>query len=60
MAMSKKDFVAIAKAIKDARETYGRDGIVSEYTAKAIAAHCATTNPAFNRARFLTACGVEE
>lgn len=48
--MTRKHFIAIAKALKEA-------GTVAE-AAKNIATALAQTNPAFNRAKFLEACGV--
>ena len=67
MSMSKKDFVAIARAINvshvflcDDRDPIARH--ITTATAKRIAEHiaehCATQNPLFDRARFLKACGV--
>lgn len=48
--MTRKHFVAIAIALKDA-------STVTE-AAKNIATALAQTNPAFDRAKFLEACGV--
>lgn len=60
--MTRKDFVAIAEAIKDARDALGfSDSIESrvlDSMAKSIANVCATTNPRFDRSKFLEACGV--
>lgn len=61
MATSKKDYIAIAAVIKAASETRP---VMSprgtrEYIAVKVADYFATQNPAFDRARFLQACGVE-
>ncbi|HQR20098.1 MAG TPA: hypothetical protein PKV98_04485 [Burkholderiaceae bacterium] len=65
MSMSKKDYVAIAAALKDLRD--GRDaggdqqavyGI--EIAAEAIADVCEANNLRFDRNRFLAACGVAQ
>ena len=52
--MTRKHFVAIAAAIKAYK---GGKASVDE-TARAIADVCAQSNPRFNYARFLKACGV--
>lgn len=63
--MTKKDFEAIAGAIRDAgaalpdADAMGHDNrqtMVMESMAKSIATVLATTNPRFDRERFLTAC----
>ena len=56
--MTQRDFVAIAAAINDHR-WIAADQRDLDLIAHAIAEHCATVNPRFDRARFLTACGVE-
>lgn len=67
-AVTKKDFEAIAGAIKDAAmalpdaDATGHDNIqaqVMRSMAASIATSLATTNPKFDRARFLAACGVQ-
>ena len=58
MAMSKKDFIAIAKAIACQVE-HTNDLHTLALVARDIADHCAATNVAFDRHRFLTACGVQ-
>ena len=68
--MTKKDFEKIAGAIKDARDALqpdgdsllsirGRHNQVFDSLSRTIADVCATTNPRFQRMRFLTACGVD-
>lgn len=65
MSSSRKDYVAVAKAISDgylincmtdadvAMNTATRSKIAHQ-----VADHFAADNPAFDRARFLKACGV--
>jgi hypothetical protein len=50
--MSRKHFVAIAKAIAEITDTAERCRV-----AESLAAVCVLANPRFDRARFLTACG---
>ena len=50
MIMSKKHFIAIAKALSESTSV--------AQAARKIATALAQTNPAFNRAKFLEACGV--
>lgn len=62
--MTKKDFELIAGAISRVRHQYGTaSDIVRLEHARRIAAELAdalaTTNPKFDRARFLAACGVQ-
>lgn len=52
--MTRKHFSAIAKAIASA----SIDAPARKAIARELAAICATTNPNFDRARFLAACGV--
>ncbi len=60
--MSRKDFTAIAAEIKsefdewDDRSGSAKVAIIG--VAERIADVCATSNPNFDRARFLAACGV--
>ena len=59
--MTKKDFEAIARALKDQHDalaplTAAQERILLS-TAKDIAGVCAAQNPRFDRARFLAACG---
>lgn len=79
--MTRKDFVAIARAIKDAREASApqsaRAGTASsdinairedadrqtharifDSLSRSLAQVCASTNPKFDKTKFLTACGV--
>ena len=64
--MTKKDFEAIAAAIRDATEAAvsfrpeSADSLrrVHGSMARTIATTLAPTNPRFDRARFLQACGV--
>lgn len=55
--MTKKDFEAIAAAIRAATATT-QELSAMEIVAEKIAAYCASTNPRFDTARFLAACGV--
>lgn len=55
--MTKKDYELIAKAIRDVY-LYGIDvdkGTLDD-VARSLAAHLATTNPRFDRERFIKAC----
>jgi hypothetical protein len=52
--MTRKHFSAMAKAIAKAPIT----NEARKALARELAAICATTNPNFDRARFLAACGV--
>lgn len=62
--MTRKDFEAIARAISDGQFIECRtnaDVAINTSTrakiARQLADHLATTNPRFDRARFLQACG---
>jgi hypothetical protein len=55
--MSRKDFNAIAEAFRQLNEETMNHGAIS-LCAKRIANVCADSNPRFDRARFLAACGV--
>lgn len=62
--MAKKHFKALASAIRsqwfgDTHEEIANRASKTEF-AKVVAAICAADNPAFDRARFLAACGVTE
>lgn len=65
--MTKKDFVAIAGAIKDARDALVVPGHplppqttqIFDSLSRSLANVCETTNARFDRRRFLSACGVE-
>lgn len=66
MSVTRKDFIAIAEALKSARmlaaiptQPQHTDGCAAVDSAAAfIASHLASRNPAFDRKRFLKACGV--
>lgn len=63
--MSKKDYVAIAEAIRGVRQyaantkshDYPYDRATCWHIATAIARVAETDNPNFNREKFLSACG---
>ena len=67
--MTKKDFEKIAQAVIDARlalcpsplesRAYTQHQQVFDSLSRTIADSLATTNPRFQRMRFLTACGVD-
>jgi len=64
--MTKKHFKAIAAAVAQARDEaepapgeYGDPVAAIDTLAHALADVCRQTNPNFDRARFLSACGVE-
>lgn len=69
--MTRKDFVAIAEAVKDSREALiasamptdspmrRRTAQVFDSLSRTLADTCSKTNPRFNRSKFLAACGVE-
>ena len=66
--MSKKHFEMVARILRETvivdesrvPPTRYKDRVVIESYARAFAAEFAEENPRFDRARFLTACGVEE
>ena len=62
MSVSKKDFVAVAKILKEAREDW-RGGTPVEcllnYIEEQIADYFAAENSMFDRERFINACGLE-
>jgi hypothetical protein len=53
MAMTKKDYEAIAAAIRESRGAFA-----DREVAEKIADHAAKRDRTFNRARFMKACGV--
>lgn len=65
--MTKKDYVLIARAIMDARPIKSRDAhlhvrnghTTCDGVAQNVADAMQRENPRFDRARFLTACGVQ-
>jgi len=60
MAMSKKDYEAVAKVIRDERGNWesGQVGLALSYVASALASTFAASNPRFDRAKFLDAARV--
>ena len=59
--MTRKDYVMIADILRNNREDFieGEDGFtVIEIIANQMASALQADNPRFDRARFLTACGV--
>ncbi len=52
--MTKKDFILIAAVVHKLPDNILRVAVATEF-----ATALATTNPLFDRARFLTACGVK-
>jgi hypothetical protein len=52
--MSKKHFELLAQRISNITDTQSR-----RQAAEAVSEVCAMTNPRFDQARFLLACGVE-
>jgi len=58
--MTRKDYELIAEAIKTSRKVItGEAVLVSvEHLANTLATDLEIDNPRFNRARFLSACGV--
>ena len=61
--MTRKDYVLIAEAIKRANENWTgfapEAGLAIEGLAKSLSVQLVIDNPRFDRARFLTACGVK-
>lgn len=55
--MTRKDFQLIADVLRNADEIIDADAM--EALASMFTARLTETNPAFDRARFLTACGVK-
>ena len=62
MGLTKKNYVAIAKIIKERKEDIIDQAIVYgiEFITQDLADYFATDNPLFDKKRFLIACGVEE
>lgn len=59
-AMSRQDFELIAEVITGLFDSYGdRCDVYRNMIAEAFADELADTNPRFDRARFLKACGVQ-
>ena len=62
MAMTKRDFVAIAKIIREEKTLRVPDPMrdaTAQEIARGIARHAKDVNPRFDRAKFLTACGFD-
>ncbi len=64
MTMQRRHYEFIAAVLKEAMENYDHpNGVGGKQTTKEIssrmARHLADTNPSFDRARFLRACGVQ-
>jgi hypothetical protein len=59
--MTRKDYVAIAAAIKETGKYHEHDDAADAlaFLARDLAATLAADNPRFDRARFLKACGVQ-
>jgi hypothetical protein len=63
--MTRKDYIAIAAAIKEARSHGAETVAATEFNlgvttaTQRVADVLARDNPRFDRARFLTACGVK-
>jgi len=56
--MTRKDYILIAKAMKESRETEKkRNEPVVDSAAHTLASYLACDNPRFDRQRFLRACG---
>jgi len=63
MSMSRKDFQAIAEALSKERpslETALPQWLQWKQDVRAVAKVLSLCNPAFNRDRFLTACGADD
>lgn len=58
MSLTRKHFKGIADAVKETKRERPEQACV-DALAKKLASYLATTNPAFNRAKFLEACGIE-
>ena len=56
--MTRKDYVAIAEVIADAKDRFNMDG-AGQYIAGRLADMMAADNPSFDRERFLKAAGVQ-
>lgn len=67
MTLTRKHFQSLAAALRSTKPTIEQCGysealaLATEHwahTCRAIANVCATTNPQFDRAKFLAACGI--
>ncbi len=62
MTMQRRHFELIADVLRDTLDFYGEEATFKapvETVALRMATRLASTNPNFDRARFLRACGVE-
>lgn len=60
--MTRKDYELIAKVLKDLNDDFnngGADEVSLALVAEELATALALDNPRFNRARFVSACGVK-
>lgn len=62
--MTRKDFQALASALKAQRDSYAPHWDANLFRAhfdacKAVADVCGASNPRFDRDRFFTACGID-
>ena len=57
MSMSKKDFIALADAVREANERWERGAVTAQRFTEGhiceLADFCESQNPAFNRSRWL-------
>lgn len=62
MTMQRRHFELIAETLKNTRETIQGEQhkVIHDLYAKAFAQALRSTNPQFNRERFLKACGVDQ
>lgn len=58
MAMSKKDYEAIAEVIQEAVQKY-EEVLPTVFIAEQIAVYCQVNNPRFDQSRFMEACGIK-
>jgi hypothetical protein len=56
--MTKKDYELIAEVLKGLRADFGDSPVALDVVASELASELQHTNERFNRARFLSACGV--
>lgn len=61
--LTRREFVAIARAVQIGRGPHGRDDEIMDRVARALADNlaivCAESNNRFGRDQFLRACGLE-
>ena len=58
MSLTRKHFKGIADAVKETKRERPEQAAL-DTLARKLASYLATTNPAFDRSKFLAACGVE-